>query len=309
MEHAHVHGADFPEEESKGHKFVLSILITSLTLVAEIIGGILTGSLALLSDAAHVFLDIFALALSYGAVRLAARAPSGKHSYGFRRMKVLAAFVNGATLLAVSVEIFREAVVRLFHPSSVIALPMLIIAVIGLAANLLVAFVLRGHDHGDINTRSAFLHVLGDALSSVGVIVAGVVILFTGWTWVDPAAGILISIIILFGAWRILKEVVHILNEGAPEGASAAEVAAAMAAVPGVVEIHDVHVWAIEANYRVMSAHVVLSDKRLSETNLVMDALKEIAAHKFDIEHTTIQFECANCGQGPVSCRAEGENA
>jgi cobalt-zinc-cadmium efflux system protein len=151
--------------------------------------------------------------------------------------------------------------------------------------------------------------VLGDALSSVGVIVAGVVILFTGWTWVDPAAGILISVIILFGAWRILKEVVHILNEGAPEGASAAEVAAAMAAVPGVVEIHDVHVWAIEANYRVMSAHVVLSDKRLSETNLVMDALKEIAAHKFDIEHTTIQFECANCGQGPVSCRAEGENA
>lgn len=295
--HRHTPGMARGSHGDSRSKLALSIAITSFTLVAEAIAGIMTGSLALLSDAAHVFLDIFALALSYFAVRLAARSPSARHSFGFSRMKVLAAFVNGATLLLVSVEIFREAVERFLNPAPVLAGPMLIVAAIGLGANLLVALVLGGHDHEDLNARAAFLHVLGDALSSVGVIAAGIVLLLTGWTWVDPAAGVLIAIVILTGAWRVLREAVHILNEGAPEDAGTDAVAAALAAVPGVRGVHDTHVWAIEPGYRVLTCHIVLADRMLGETATLMEELKEILAHRFKIQHTTVQFECADCGQ------------
>jgi cobalt-zinc-cadmium efflux system protein len=154
MSHDHTHEKRELNEGSSGNKLLLSICITSATLIAELIGGLLTGSLALLSDAAHVFLDIFALALSYGAVKLASRAASGRHSFGFSRMKVLAAFINGSTLLVVAIEIFREAATRFINPEPVVAFPMLVIAVIGLAANLLVALVLDGHDHDDLNARA-----------------------------------------------------------------------------------------------------------------------------------------------------------
>lgn len=215
--HRHAHSHDHRHEavSTTGNRLVISIVIASVTLLAELIGGLLTDSLALLSDAAHVFLDIFALALSLGALRLAAVAPSSKHTYDFRRMKVLAALANGGNLLVVSIEISREAIGRFTHPAPVIAGRMLILAVIGLAAGLLVALVLGGHDHDDLNARAAFLHVLGDALSSVGVIVAGIVILLAGWTWVDPAASLLIALVILTGAWRVLKEAFHILADPA----------------------------------------------------------------------------------------------
>lgn len=162
--HHPAHAVMVAADGAEGGRFVIAILVTSLTLAAEIVGGIMTGSLALLSDAAHVFLDVLALALSYGAVRLSSRAPSEKHSFGFHRMKVIAAFINGVTLVVVALEIFREAINRFGHPEPVIAGPMLIVAVIGLAANLVVALVLGHHDHDDLNTRAAFLHVLGDAL-------------------------------------------------------------------------------------------------------------------------------------------------
>ena len=299
--HVHTHTAATASGPA-GNKLLISILITSLTLVAEVVGGLLTGSLALLSDAAHVFLDIFALALSYGAVRLATRAASPRHSFGFRRMKVLAALANGATLLIVAVEIFREAISRFAHPAEVIAGPMLIVAVIGLAANLVVALVLKGHDHDDLNARAAFLHVLGDALSSVGVIVAGFVMLLTGWTWADPAASVLIGIVILAGAWRVLKEVVHILNEGSPAGADPDEVSDAIALIPGVLTVHDLHIWSIEPGYHVMSVHVLLKDRLLSETDAIMEGIRELAEQRFGIGHTTVQFECADCGQHCVDC-------
>lgn len=301
MEHAHVHGAEHFEEESKGHRFIVSILITALTLIAEVVGGILTGSLALLADAAHVFVDIFALALSYSAVKLAAREPSEKHTYGFHRMKVIAAFVNGSTLVVIAVEIFREAIARFGHPERVLAAPMLIVAAVGLGANLLVALVLGHHDHDDLNTRAAFLHVLGDALSSIGVIAAGLVILFTGLTWFDPLASVLIGFVLLFGAWRVLKEAVHILNEGAPEDSSVHDVTEAMAAVQGVAEVHDVHVWTVGPGYKILTAHVLVADLTLSGTDSIMRRMKDELARRFGIEHTTIQFECANCGQGPVN--------
>lgn len=196
-------------------RFILSLALTGVIFLAELIGGVLTRSLSLLSDAAHVFLDAFALGLSYVAIRLAALPPNDRHTYGYHRMRVLAALANGATLLLVAFEIFREAIKRLSNPEPVLAGPMLIVAVIGLVVNVVVALVLRGHDHHhDLNVQSAFLHVLGDALASVGVIAAGVVIALTGWTVIDPLVSVLIGIIILVGSGNVLRKSIHILVEG-----------------------------------------------------------------------------------------------
>lgn len=283
-------------------RFVLALSLTGLILLAEVIGGLLTGSLALLSDAAHIFLDMLALALSYGALRLAARPADEHHTYGFHRYQVIAALVNGATLLIVAVGIFREAWARFLEPAPVLAGPMLAVAAIGLVVNLVVAFTLHDHDHDDLNVRSAFLHVLGDTLSSVGVIAAGVIMLLTGWTLADPLASILIGLIILLGSGRVLREAVHILAEGAPRGVRTSEVALAMRAVPAVSDVHDLHVWTVSPGYVALSAHVVLDDRSLVEAQQVQDALREVLAQRFGIGHTTIQMECAACEQGSVSC-------
>lgn len=296
MEHHHEHGEN-PEEFASGKKFILSIAITTITLVAEVVGGILTHSLALLSDAAHVFLDIFALALSYGAVRLAMKAPNSQHSFGFKRMKVIAAFINGSTLLIMAFEIFMEALKRFSNPVEVLAGPMLIIAVIGLVTNLIVALVLKGHDHDDLNARAAFLHVLGDALSSVGVIVAGLLIMLTGLTWLDPLASILIVIMLVFQSTRVLKSAIHILNEGNPDGAASDDVRIKLEAIPSVKDAHDIHVWAIEPGYRVLSAHIVVDDMAISATTPIARKIKTMLHDSFEIEHATLQFECDHCGQ------------
>jgi cobalt-zinc-cadmium efflux system protein len=283
-------------------RFILSLALTGLILVAEVAGGLLTGSLALLSDAAHILLDILALAMSYAALRLAARPPDDRHTYGFHRLQVLAALANGATLALVAFGIFREAWIRFHQPAPVLAGPMLAVAVIGLAVNLAVALVLREHDRHDLNVRSAFLHVLGDALSSVGVIAAGVVILLTGWTLADPLVSVLIGLIILAGSGRVLRESLHILVEGTPAGMTAAQVGQVMGQAPGVSEVHDLHIWTVSPSYAALSAHVVLADQSLAQAQSVQNSLRQLLADRFSITHTTIQFECANCGQGATTC-------
>jgi cobalt-zinc-cadmium efflux system protein len=178
---------------------------------------------------------------------------------------------------------------------------MLVIAVIGLMVNVIVALVLRAHDHADLNTRAAFLHVLGDALASVGVIGAGIAILLTGQQWIDPLVSVLISLLILFSSGRLLKETVHILAEGMPDGMTASRVAETMRAVSGVAEVHDLHIWTVSPGYIALSAHVILEDQTLSQTERIMEELKSRLDAQYEIEHTTIQFECANCGQGLVA--------
>jgi len=284
-------------------RFLIAIGITLAILFAEIVGGLWTGSLALLADAGHVFLDVFALVLSFAAMRLALRPADSRHTFGYHRFQVLAAFINGATLLLISIEIFREAWTRWQTPEPILAGPMLVVAVVGLVANLLVAYTLHDHDHEDLNTRSAFLHVLGDAISSVGVIAAGAIILFTGWYWVDPLVSVLIGVIILLGAWRVLRESTHILNEGMPRGITAEEVVSAIqTATSGVSNVHDLHVWTIRPGFVALSAHVVLDDQALSQTMPSMHAIKDALRAQFAIEHTTIQFECSQCNDGALIC-------
>jgi cobalt-zinc-cadmium efflux system protein len=283
-------------------RFVLALTLTGLVLIAEVAGGLFTGSLALLSDAAHVLLDVLALGLSYAALRMAARPADDRHTYGFHRFQVLAALANGATLLLVAFGIFREAGLRLREPSPVLAGPMLVVAVFGLVINLIVLRVLGGHDHRDLNVRSVFLHVAGDTLSSVGVIIAGLIVLLTGWTLVDPLISLGIGLVILVGSARVLRSSLHILVEGTPEGLKTCEVAQAMSQVAHVHAVHDLHVWAVSPGYAALSAHVVLSDQSLEETQDVRDELKRVLTGRFGIEHTTIQFECADCGQGALTC-------
>ncbi len=292
-------------------RFVWAIALTALVLVAEVAGGLWTNSLALLSDAAHVLMDVVALGLSYIALRMAAQAPSDTHSYGLHRAEVLAAVINGGTLVVIAAGILWEAGFRLWRPEPVKSVEMLGIAAAGLGLNLVVLLILRGHSHGhghghdpegDLNVRSAWLHVLGDTLSSVGVIVAGLVIWRTGWTMLDALMSIGIAGILFLGAGRLLKSGVHILMEGVPEGLRLPQIGQGMAAVPGVREVHDLHVWSLCPGAVALSAHVAVDEPAWSEAAGVQAMLKTMLRERFHIEHTTIQLECHGCPQGVVAC-------
>jgi len=299
------------DTDAMGRRFLLSIGVTFAVLIAEVAGGFWTGSLALVSDSAHVFMDVFALALSYLALRLSAMPADDRHTYGYHRLEVLAALANGATLCAIAVGIFTASWQRWQHPQPVKSLEMLTIAAVGLAANLVVAYVLGGrHVHEDqvaagqsviredLNVRSAFLHVVGDAISSVGVIVAALILWRTGWTWVDPLMSALIGALILVSSLRVLKGSLHILVEGVPEGLSLDRIGQAMDGIPRVLGVHDLHVWSLCSGHVALSAHIVTGSQSRTEDDTVMAAIKGRLS-TFGIEHTTIQFEGAPCGQGP----------
>ncbi len=286
-------------------RFVLSLALTGLVLVAEVLGGLWTNSLALLSDAAHVFMDVFALGLSYLALRLSALPADDRHTYGYHRLEVFAALINGVTLAAIAIEIFSEAWKRWQNPAPIKSAEMLVIAAVGLAVNLGVAGILRGgvhrHEHGaeagqDLNVRSAYLHVLGDAVSSVGVILAAALIWITGWLWLDPLVSAFIGVLIVVSSWRVLKGSLHILVEGVPEHLSLEKVSRSMAGVEGVLNVHDLHLWSICSGHIALSAHVVTANQSLAEGNGIMTELKARLS-QFGIEHTTIQFECEACDQ------------
>jgi len=296
------------EDRSLEGRFLWAVSLTALVLVAEVVGGLWTHSLALLSDAAHVLMDVVALGLSFLALRLAARDPSDRHSYGLHRAEVLAAVINGGTLLVIAAGIFVEAARRLQEPEPVKSLEMLLIATAGLVVNLVVMLVLRGHNHAhgpaeaDLNVRSAWLHVLGDTLSSIGVIAAGLIMWRTGWMLLDPLISVAIGAVLLVGSGRLLKSGVHILMEGVPEGVDLPEVGRAMGAVPGVRDVHDLHIWSLCPGAVALSAHVTADGNHWNEASQVQAALKDVLRDRFQIEHTTIQLECTQCPQGVVSC-------
>lgn len=283
-------------------RFILSLVFTLLTLVGEVIGGLITGSLALLSDAAHVFMDVFALGLSFFALRLSSRPADDRHTYGWHRLEVLAALVNGLTLLVISITIGWEAYQRFLEPAPVRGPLMLVIAVLGLVVNLAVALVLGGHRHGekahvhrDINLQSAFLHVIGDAVSSVGVIAAAIIISLTGLKWVDPLASALIAVLILVSSFRVLKGSLHILMEGTPEGVSLSDVEREMLQSVTVASVHDLHIWNLCSQDVALSAHVVLDGSGAQTPEEVMADLRKRLDERFEIRHTTIQFEEVAC--------------
>ncbi len=281
-------------------RLIFAISLTAITLVAEIIGGIWSNSLALLSDAGHVFLDLFALVLSLGAIRLAAHPPGERHSYGWHRAEVLASLINGLTVFIMAIGILYEGSKRLIAPEAVQTTPMLIIAVLGLIANLLAAKGLHGHSNDDLNVRSAFLHVLGDAAASVGVIAGAVLMRYTGWYQADPLISIAIGLLILGGAFRVLREAVHILMEGVPRGLSVEQVAASIRRIEGVLDVHHLNLWAVCSHILALSAHVEIEPAYDGIRSTLLHSIEHELQHHYHITHTTIQFDCSGCSGGPL---------
>lgn len=258
-------------------------------MVAEIIGGLWTGSLALLADAGHMFSDVASLALSLFAAWVSERPPTSRKTYGFYRTEILAAMVNGATLVAIAVYILFEAYHRFHDPREVMGPAMMAIALGGLAVNLLGLWLLSAGRDDNLNVRGAWLHVLTDALGSVGAIAAGALIWGFGWQWADPLASVLIAMLVIYSSWRLLAEAVAVLMESAPHGIDVDEVRAAMGTTPGVVDVHDLHVWSITSGLDSLSAHVVIEDGHSHRE--LLTALRAMLDERFGIDHVTIQIE------------------
>jgi cobalt-zinc-cadmium efflux system protein len=288
-------------------QYLFSIALTTLILIVEGIGGFWTGSLALLSDAGHVLTDIFALGLSYLAFKLSSRPPDEKHTYGFHRLEVLAALTNGLTLGLISIGILTEAWSRWNNPQPIKSVEMMVIAVAGLVVNLAVAFLLHSHEEGegvhheDLNKKSAYLHVIGDAISSVGVIIAAALIWFTGYQLFDPLISAAIACMIAAGSFRVLKSSLHILVEGVPEGLSLSMVQKTIRETPGITDVHDLHIWNICSGHIALSAHVVMPDQENAGSDRML-ILKKSLSTNFGIEHTTIQVEKVACSNDLNSC-------
>lgn len=258
-------------------------------MIVEAVGGILTGSLALLADAGHMLSDSFGLFLALGAVWLAARPPTARRTFGFKRAEILAALVNGVTLVLIAVWIVIEAVGRLGDPPEIESGGMLIVALAGLAVNLTAAFIL-GRALGDsLNVSAAFRHVIADLLGSIGVIAAALIILFTGWELADPVISLAIALLIVGSAWSILRDSTEILLEAAPRDLDTEEIGRAMAEMPDVVEVHDLHVWTITSGFPALSAHVVVTAE--ADCHARRWDIERMLHDRFDLEHTTLQVD------------------
>lgn len=287
-------------------KLIWSIAITVVVLIGEVIGGIVSNSLALLSDAGHVLTDIFALGISLVAQLIMRRPSNHRATYGYQRIGILAALINGSTLVIISVFIFIESYKRFLAPPEVHSGTMLIVAAAGLIGNLAMVWILGG-GHTDLNVKSAWLHVLGDVLTSVGVVVAGLFIQFRGWQLADPVASTIVGIIIIVGSFKVIKEALWIFLELSPIGFHPEEISQMICGMQGVLGVHDVHVWSIGHGIPAFSAHVLIPDSRISET----DALREEIEHRLiemGIRHTVLQMECAECRANGLYCQIGGND-
>jgi cobalt-zinc-cadmium efflux system protein len=271
-----------------------SLIATFAYVLVTLFAGLRAHSLALLSEAGHNVTDVLALLLSWVAVFIQTRPPSATKTFGYHRAGVLAAFINALTLVGIAFYIFYEAVTRLRHPVEVQPALMIWVAVAGVIMNGAISwFLFRAAS--DVNIRSAFIHQLGDTLSTAAVIVGGWAIVLTGHTWIDPALSIGIACLILWSSLGIIHETLNILLEGAPRGISSEQIVASISVIHGVNDVHDLHVWSIGSDTHALSCHIRIDDIPLSESDVIMRQVKDVLASRFHIEHTTIQFENAMC--------------
>jgi cobalt-zinc-cadmium efflux system protein len=295
----HIHQpvkSDNRRYSSTQRNLLIVLSITAVVMIAEIIGGLLANSLALLSDAGHMLTDILALGLSLVAMRFAQRPPTASKTFGFYRLEILAAFFNGMLLFFISFYIFYEAYDRLVHPEEIKGLVMLVVAAIGILANGAGIVILRKSALRNLNVRSAFFHVVGDTISSGGVIVGGLLILFTGWYLVDSLIGIFIGMLILRGAYSLLRESIDIFLEATPKDVNVEKMLDDLRKIEGVKEIHHLHLWTITSGIYAMSAHVLIEDLLVSRSAQILQEIESLLQGKYDMEHTTIQFESESCG-------------
>lgn len=311
--HTHDQNHHRPAEQHTHHhqhklqkKFKLALLVTFFVFLVELVGGYFTKSLALLSDAAHVMSDVLSLLISWFAIYLSTRPATSSRTFGYHRAEVFAAFINGVTLIGISGWIFYEAYRRFSSSEPIEVTGMFIVACFGLFANLFILWQLHGHSHGNLNVRSAVLHVVGDTLSSVAVVVAGLIIYITEWYPIDAILSFLIGGIILFGAFNVTREAVHILLENTPRNTDAHTVAKHLCDLDPVKDVHDMHIWSLCSNYSALSAHIVLDENTALAHDQILEQINTVLQNQFNINHTTLQLERIACTQaGNLLCNAQ----
>lgn len=291
--HGHGHGSSAP---GQGLAFGVGIGLNIIFVIVEATYGVMAGSMALVADAAHNLSDVLGLALAWGAIALAARKPTQKRTYGLRKTTVLSALTNAVLLLVAVGGITWEAVGRFSHPGPVQGLTVMVVAAVGVVINGVSAWFFARGQKGDVNIRGAFLHLAADAAVSVGVVIAGLVVLKTGWVWLDPAVSIGISLVVLLSTWGLLRESLNLALDAVPEGIELERIRAYLLSLPDVQEVHDLHVWAMSTTEVALTAHLVVGNE--VEPHMLTKAACEGVHEKFEIEHTTIQVELAGA-HGP----------
>ena len=295
--HEHTHTHHHPPAGQRRPAFVAAVLVTFLFALVELSGGLWSGSLALVSDAGHMFSDALALAFAAIAAWLARRPASLRHSYGWARAEVIGAMINSLIMLGIIVMLVVEAVQRLLAPQPVIAGGVMLIAFIGLVVNVVVAFILSRGERS-MNARAALLHVMGDLVSSIAALIAGAVIYATGWLLIDPILSLVIAALILVSTLRMLRDALHVLMEGVPASVDLAQIGKALARVPGVASVHDLHVWGITPESLALSAHLDVDD--LAGWAAILEAARTVLHDRFDIDHVTLQPEVRGAAQPQV---------
>lgn len=298
QDHAHAHGQPSAGANSrrKDHKLLFAFALTTVTMLAEAIGGWVSGSLALIADAAHMLVDAGALMFAWLGAHFARRPADARRSFGYARLEVLVGYTNALTQFFLVVWIAYEAITRFLSPAPILSGTMFFVACAGLLVNLLVLRVLGGHDHDDLNTASARLHVIGDLLGSVGAVIAALLVRYFDWLWADPAISVIVSMLILRSAWHLLRRSAHILLEGVPEGAEVAVVSAAIEGeAAGVREVHHVHVWQLSGGHRIATLHARLHDDVVADVAIL--SIQRVLRVRFGVAHATVQVETAACAQ------------
>jgi cobalt-zinc-cadmium efflux system protein len=293
--HAHPHHGHAHDARDTGGRLRFALVLTVGVAALELAGGIGSGSLALLSDAAHVFMDAFALLIALAASIQATRPATHRHTFGYARVEVLAALANGGLLFAITALIVFEAVHRFASPEVPQGGLMAGVAAVGLCANIAIGLMLLRGARDNINIKAALFHVASDAVGAFAVVVGGLVVLATHAAWIDPALSLLVAAIIVVGVVRIVREACDVLLESAPDHAQVPLVRRSLRALPGVVDVHDLHVWTIGPGSHALSAHVLLEDARISEASALLRSIEALLHDEFGIAHVTIQFECENC--------------
>ncbi len=302
----HGHGHNHAHSMT-GRTLRTAFFLTVIILIVELAGGVLSHSLALLSDAGHVLTDIVALGLAWYATAQAARPADARNTYGYHRIGILAALANAITLIVIVLAIAYEAIGRFQHPETVTPALMFVSAAVGIAVNLYIAFGLQKEGSENLNNRAALLHVLGDIGASAGVIVGGVVIVLTRWYPADPLISLFIAVLIARGAWRILRETVDILMEATPKDINVAQLVRDVIQQPGISDVHDLHIWSIAGGMKALSAHVQVDDRPLSACDDLLTDLNRMLQTTYKIGHSTIQVECAGCNPNHLYCSMDPE--
>lgn len=298
--HTHSHFGDLANQTTK--RLMLSLSLTAAFVLVEIIAGVFGNSLALLTDAAHNFTDVIALGLSWYALKIAAKPANAGKTFGYHRVGILVALVNSTTLILIAFGIFYEAWHRFIAPPEVDSVILIGVGTLAFLINAGTAWLVKdGSDH-DLNLRSAFLHLMGDVMSTLGAVIAGIIIYFTQWNWLDPLVSVLIGLFILWNAWSILRQSIHILLESTPENIDIKEMVEKLHTIDGVRSVHDLHVWSINENLRMLSAHIVTDDISMRECSLIQQDINELLIHGYNIQHATLQIECEGCGNGLLYC-------